>query len=193
MGELAKCGATKNTRWNPDAIVASKCITAGYFPMGAIILGKELSEKLTRASEDAEEFPHGFTAGGNPLGSAVALKALDVIENEGLLKNVQEVCPRFLERLHNLGEHKYAGETRGVGLMGAVELVANKVTKEPLSSELQVPERIANKALEKGLICRPLGAAIVLGPPFIITEEQIDEMFDILEDTMAEVFVDVGI
>jgi adenosylmethionine-8-amino-7-oxononanoate aminotransferase len=177
----------------PDAIIASKCITAGYFPMGAIILGKGLSDEMIRVSEEAEEFPHGFTAGGNPLGSAVALKSLEVLEEEGLLDNVNRVSPRFMERLRKLGEHKYAGEARGVGLMGAVELVADKQTKEPLPGDLQVSERIANKALEKGLICRPLGAAIVLGPPFIITEEQIDEMFDILEETMAEVFADVGL
>lgn len=177
----------------PDAIVASKCITAGYFPMGAIILGKELSEEMIRVSEEAEEFPHGFTAGGNPLGSAVALKSLEVLEDEGLLDNVNKVSPRFMERLHKLAEHKYAGEARGVGLMGAVELVANKDTKEALPSDLQVSERIANKALEKGLICRPLGPAIVLGPPFIITEHEIDQVFDILEETMEEVFADVGL
>tara|TARA_R110002126_G_scaffold291786_1_gene458204 strand:- start:17659 stop:19029 length:1371 start_codon:yes stop_codon:yes gene_type:complete len=177
----------------PDAIIASKCITAGYFPMGAIILGKDLSDELTRVSEAAEEFPHGFTAGGNPLGSAVALKALDVLEEDGLLENVNRVSPRFLERLQRLGAHKYAGEVRGVGLMGAVELVADKTTKQALPGDLQVSERIANKALEKGLICRPLGAAIVLGPPFIITEAQIDEMFDILEETMTDVFADVGL
>ncbi|MGE6743733.1 aminotransferase [Allorhizobium pseudoryzae] len=175
----------------PDAIVASKCITAGYFPMGAIILGPQLSEELRRVSEAAEEFPHGFTAGGNPLGSAVALKALEVLETEGLLENVRRVSPRFLGGLQKLAKHKYAGEARGVGLMGAVELVADKVTKTPLDGNLQIPERIANKALEKGLICRPLGQAIVLGPPFIITEAQIDEMFAILEATIEEVFADV--
>ena len=116
-----------------------------------------------------------------------------MLEQEGLLDNVNRVSPRFLQRLQQLGEQKYAGEARGVGLMGAVELVADKVTKEPLPSELQVSERIANKALEKGLICRPLGAAIVLGPPFIITEQQIDEMFDILDDTVSEVLADVGL
>ncbi|MCY0097042.1 aspartate aminotransferase family protein [Hoeflea ulvae] len=177
----------------PDAIVASKCITAGYFPMGAVILGKELSEELIRVSEEAEEFPHGFTAGGNPLGCAVALKSIEVIENEGLMENVVKVSPHFMQRLRKLGEHKYAGEARGVGLMGAVEIVADKKTKQALPSELQISERIANKALEKGLICRPLGAAIVLGPAFIITEKEIDEIFDILEETMVEVFSDVGL
>ena len=123
----------------------------------------------------------------------MALKSLQVIEDEGLLENVNKVSPRFLERLNKLGEHKYAGEARGVGLMGAVEMVADKITKEPLPSDLQISERIANKALEKGLICRPLGQAIVLGPPFIITEKDVDDIFDILEETVNEVFADVGL
>lgn len=177
----------------PDVIVASKCITAGYFPMGAVIMGKAFCDSLTSVSEAAEEFPHGFTAGGNPLGSAVALKALNVIEHEGLLENVSEVSPRFMERLNNLGSHRYAGEARGVGLMGAVELVADKTTKESLPSELQISERIATKALEKGLICRPLGAALVLGPPFICTADDIDQIFDTLENTIKDVFSDVGL
>lgn len=177
----------------PDAIVASKCITAGYFPMGAVILGPDLCDALTRVSEDAEEFPHGFTAGGNPLGSAVALKALDVLQTEGLLENVRRVSPRFHDGLRRIARHRYAGEARFAGLMGAVELVADKTTKAPLDGKLQISERIANKALEKGLICRPLGQAIVLGPPFIITEAQLDEMFAILEETIDEVFADVGL
>lgn len=193
FGRTGEMWGNEKYNMEPDAIVTSKCITAGYFPMGAIILGPNLSDELQRVSEEAEEFPHGFTAGGNPLGSAIALKALDVIENEGLLENVTKVSPRFIKRLNKLGEHEYAGEARGVGLMGAVELVADKITKEALPDDLQVSERIANKALEKGLICRPLGAAIVLGPPFIITEAQVDEMFDILEATMEEVFTDVGL
>jgi adenosylmethionine-8-amino-7-oxononanoate aminotransferase len=193
FGRTGEMWGSVKYNMEPDVIVASKCITAGYFPMGAVILGKDFSEALTKASEEAEEFPHGFTAGGNPLGSAVALKSLQVIEDEGLLENVNKVSPRFLERLNKLGEHKYAGEARGVGLMGAVEMVADKITKEPLPSDLQISERIANKALEKGLICRPLGQAIVLGPPFIITEKDVDDIFDILEETVNEVFADVGL
>jgi len=193
FGRTGEMWGSVKYNMEPDAIVASKCITAGYFPMGAVILGQELSKELIRVSEEAEEFPHGFTAGGNPLGSAVALKSLQVIEEEGLLANVNRVSPRFLERLNKLGEHKYGGEARGVGLMGAVELVADKKTKEALPGDLQVSERIANKALEKGLICRPLGAAIVLGPPFTISEDEIDQIFDILEETMEEVFADVGL
>jgi adenosylmethionine-8-amino-7-oxononanoate aminotransferase len=95
--------------------------------------------------------------------------------------------------LRQLGEHKYAGEARGVGFMGAVELVADKATKVALDGSYQISERIANKALEKGLICRPLGQAIVLGPPFVMTEVEMDRMFAILADTMTEVFAEVGL
>lgn len=178
---------------DPEIIVASKCITAGFFPMGAIIMSQGFADQLMEACEEAEEFPHGFTSAGHPVGCAVALKAIDVITKEGLLENVQEVSPHFQERLQALGEHKYIGEARGVGLMAALEVVADKETKEALPSELSISERIANKALDNGLICRPLGAAIVLGPPFIITEDQIDFTVDTLEKTMAEVFADVGI
>ena len=68
----------------PDAIISSKSLTAGYFPMGAVILGPELADRLQRAVEAIEEFPHGFTARGHPVGCAIALKAIDVVMNEGL-------------------------------------------------------------------------------------------------------------
>ena len=84
----------------PDIIISSKCLTAGYFPMGAVIVNKEFSDEFTSVSEDAEEFPHGFTAGGHPVGCAIALKAIDVIINEGLLENVRTVSPYFHERLN---------------------------------------------------------------------------------------------
>ncbi|MET3601651.1 aminotransferase [Martelella mangrovi] len=176
----------------PDAIIASKCITAGYYPMGAVILGAKLAAELEEASEAAEEFPHGFTAAGSPLGSAVALKALDVLETEGLIDNVRSLTPHFLERLSRFGDHPHTGEVRGVGFMGAIEMVADRKTKAPFDSKLRVSERIANKALEKGLICRPLGAAVVLAPPFIITNAETDTMFDLLEETVADVFAEIG-
>ncbi len=177
----------------PDIIIASKCITSGLFPMGAIILSGKMADELTAVSEEAEEFPHGFTTGGHPVGCAAALKSIDVILNEGLLDNVKAVSPRFQKRLHDLAGHKHIGEARGVGLMGALEVVADKETRDPLPGELAISERIANKSLDNGLICRPLGQAIVLGPPFIITEQQIDELFSTLEKTIAEVFADVGL
>ncbi len=192
FGRLGEMWGSDYYNMEPDAIIASKCITAGYYPMGAVILGESLAGELQAASEAAEEFPHGFTAAGSPLGSAVALKALDVIENDGLIDNVRALTPYFLERLARFGDHPHAGEVRGVGFMGAIEIVADKEKKAPFDGKLRISERIANKALEKGLICRPLGASVVLAPPFIITRDELDAMFDMLEETFAAVFAEIG-
>lgn len=171
----------------PDVIVASKCLTAGYFPLGAILVSPAIDEALEAAAAELGEFPHGFTTAGHPVGCAIALKALDVILDEGVFDNVTAVAPYFQERLAALATHANVGETRGVGLMGAIELVRDKTTGAPFASGDEIGERIAGAALDHGLICRPIGDAIVLAPPFVITRDEIDDLFDRLERTMAEV------
>jgi adenosylmethionine-8-amino-7-oxononanoate aminotransferase len=181
----------------PDAIISSKILTAGYFPMGAVILGPELSDRLQAASEAIEEFPHGFTASGHPVGSAIALKAIDLILNGDdthgpLIDNVRTLTPKFEAGLRYLAENPNIGEARGKGLMGALEAVADKATKTPFDGSLSVSERIANTCTDHGLICRPLGQAIVLCPPFIMTPAQMDEMFEKLEAALKKVFAEVA-
>ncbi len=176
----------------PDAIISSKNLTAGFFPMGAVILGPALSDRLDAAAEAIEEFPHGFTASGHPVGCAIALKAIDVVMNEGLIENVRTLTPLFEEGLARLAEKKNIGEWRGKGLMGALEAVKDKDTKMPFDGSLSVSERIANACTDQGLICRPLGQAIVLCPAFILTPAQMDEMFTKLERAIDGVFAEVG-
>tara|TARA_A100001011_G_scaffold399023_1_gene505816 strand:+ start:1140 stop:2474 length:1335 start_codon:yes stop_codon:yes gene_type:complete len=184
-GELWGCN-TYNIK--PDIIISSKCLTAGYFPMGAVIVNKEFSDQFVEVSEEAEEFPHGFTAGGHPVGCAIALKAIDIIINEGLLENVKNVSPYFLERLNEFNHYKNIGETRGIGLMAALEMVKDKKTRQPFEGHLNMGDKVANKSIDNGLICRPLGPAIVLCPQFIINKKQIDEIFNSLHKTMKEIF-----
>ncbi len=172
---------------HPDIVVASKVITAGFFPMGAIILSPAMTERIDKASAKYEELPTGFTTGAHPVGCAIALTALDEILDGGVFENVKAVSPRFQKRLAAMADHPMVGEARGVGLMGALEMVSNKKTKAPFASNLDVSERVARQALKNGLICRPLGAAIILAPPFIITNAEIDELFDILQRTLDEV------
>ena len=176
----------------PDAIISSKNLTAGYFPMGAVILGPQLTQRMQAASEAIEEFPHGFTASGHPVGSAIALKAIDVIMNEGLAENVCKLTPYFETHMKRLLENPNIGEARGKGLMGALEAVKDKSTKTPFAADLSISERIANTCTDHGLICRPLGQSIVLCPAFIFTESRIDEMFEKLEAALKQVFSDVA-
>lgn len=172
----------------PDIIIASKCITAGFFPLGALIIGEEVTSELMRASYEAEEFPHGFTSGGHPVGCALALEAIDIIINENMIDKVRYLEPLFMEGLKEFEEMKFIGESRGIGLMGALEMVEDKETKKSFDSSLNMGEQVANKALEKGLICRPLGPSIVLCPPFITTKDEMYKMYDILRETLKEVF-----
>ena len=175
----------------PDAIISSKNLTAGFFPMGAVILGPDLADRLQAAAEEIEEFPHGFTASGHPVGCAIALKAIDVVMNEGLAENVRTLTPLFEEGMARLAENPNIGEWRGKGLMGALEAVADKETKRPFDGSLSVSERIANACTDQGLICRPLGQAVVLCPPFIFTPAHMDEMFGKLEKALKRVFAEV--
>jgi adenosylmethionine-8-amino-7-oxononanoate aminotransferase len=178
--------------FKPDAIISSKNLTAGFFPMGAVILGEELADRVQAAAEAIEEFPHGFTASGHPVGCAIALKAIDVVMNEGLAENVRHLTPHFEAGLAHLAQNPNIGEWRGKGLMGALEAVKDKATKTPFDGSLSVSERIANACTDQGLICRPLGQAIVLCPPFIMTLPQMDEMFGKLETALNKVFAEVA-
>jgi len=183
--------------FTPDAIISSKCLTAGFFPMGAVILGPDLADRLQSAAEEIEEFPHGFTASGHPVGAAIALKAIEVILEGAdgappLTDNVARLIPLFEEGMARVARHPNIGEVRGRGLMGALEAVQDKATKQPFPGDLSVSERIANACTDQGLICRPLGQSIVLCPPFILTPAQLDEMFDKLGRALDKVFAEVA-
>jgi adenosylmethionine-8-amino-7-oxononanoate aminotransferase len=172
----------------PDIIVASKVLTAGYFPLGAVLLSPEIANRLDKAARGFGEFVHGFTTAGHPVGAAVALAAIDrITEPGGLMENIRALAPRFGERLCKLGRHPLVGEARGVGLMGGLEIVADKVSKTHFDGKISVGERIVEKAMAKGLIIRPTGPTVVLSPPFIMTPKEQEWMFDTLETVLDEV------
>jgi 4-aminobutyrate---pyruvate transaminase len=124
----------------------------------------------------------GYTYGGHPVAAAVALETLKIYESDGVVEHVREVSPRFLKRLRRLNDHPLVGEARGVGLIGAVEIVRNKATREQFEQSLKANAQIVGRCLAQGLIVRPLpGDTIGICPPLIITEEEIDLLFDRLE------------
>jgi adenosylmethionine-8-amino-7-oxononanoate aminotransferase len=192
FGRTGNTWGSQTYDFMPDAIISSKNLTAGLFPMGAVILGPDLADRVQAASEAIEEFPHGFTASGHPVGCAIALKAIDVVMNEGLADNVNRLSPRLEAGLAEIAKNPNIGELRGVGFMWALEAVKDKATKTPFDGSLSVSERIANTCTDLGLICRPLGQSIVLCPPFILTEAQMDEMFEKLDAALKKVFAEVA-
>jgi len=164
----------------PDIITCAKGLTSGYAPMGATIISDRLLDSITQASDEAV-FSNGFTYSGHPVCAAAALKNMEIIEREGILEHVRAVSPHFLERLHALGDLPIVGNTRGMGLVGCVECVADKTTKSQLEMDYTVGGLIDDHCRELGLMLRPLYSMCVFSPPLIITESQIDQMFDILE------------
>ncbi len=175
-GELWGC---QTYNFQPDIVVTSKALTSGYYPMGAVMLSPEMDRLLRQACDTLDEFPHGFTTGGHPVAAAVALETINLItEPGGLFEQLRAVAPHFQKRLHGLADHPLVGEARGVGLIGALEIVADKASKTPFAEEHLMSERIVRAAHARGLITRPIGDAVIFAPPFIITEAQVDDMFD---------------
>jgi len=175
----------------PDIVVASKSMSAGYFPMGAVMLSADMDKRASAASSIWEEFPHGYTTGGHPVGCAISLEAIRIITEEGVFENVVNVGGAFQAGLRALADHPMIGDVRGLGLMGALETVADKKTKQSFTSDLRVGERISQEARERGFIIRPLGSSVVLAPPFISTRSQIDELLAVLKEVLDVVYLQV--
>ncbi|HKD21711.1 MAG TPA: aminotransferase class III-fold pyridoxal phosphate-dependent enzyme, partial [Rhizomicrobium sp.] len=127
-------------------------------------------------------FGHGFTYSAHPVAAAVALKTIEIYQERDIVGHVRHVAPRFQARLAKLGEHPLVGETQGIGLIGGVELVADKKTKASFEASKMAAATIAKFIEQEGVITRPLlGDRIALCPPLVINEAEIDEMFDRFE------------
>ena len=175
----------------PDIITCAKALSSGYLPIGAVMVSEAISEVLVKQSEKIGVFSHGFTYSGHPVSSAVALETLKIYEEDDLLSHIRQVAPRMQAGLRRFADHPLVGEVRGIGLIGAIELVADKTTKAPFDPAAGVGAFLSKRAHHHGLILRPLGDSIAFCPPFIIKEAEIDLMLErfalALDDTLAMV------
>ncbi len=166
----------------PDIITCAKGMTSGYVPMGACILSDRLVAEVSGAAAKGATFSNGFTYSGHPVAAAAALKNIEIIEREGLLEHVRTITPHFQERLQALAALPIVGDVRGMGLMGCVECVADRVSRNPLALDTEVGARIDAHCQDLGLIVRPIINMCVFSPPLIITADEIDRLFDILAE-----------
>ena len=152
------------------------------------MVSQEIYGALSRQSEKIGVFSHGFTYSGHPVTSAVALETLKIYEERDLLSHVRSVAPRMQAGLQRFADHPLVGEVRGIGLIGALELVANKTTKAPFDPQAGVGGFLAQRAHHHGIVIRALGDSIPFCPPLIVNESEIDLMFErferALEDTL---------
>ncbi len=173
--------------FTPDTMSVAKSLSSAYLPVAAVLIPDYIYEAMVEGSRKLGTFGHGFTYSGHPTCTAVALKNLEIMEERQIFEHVRKVMPRFQERLSAMGDHPLVGETRGIGLIGGCELVADKGSKRSFDPKQGVGPHCAARAQEHGLILRSLGDTIAFCPPLIITENEIDELFDrfsrALEDT----------
>ncbi len=173
----------------PDIVTCAKQISSAYIPIGATMISEPIYQTIAEASARLGVFGTGFTYTGHPVGAAVALETLKIYEERNILTHVRDVMVPFQNRLRELGTHPLVGEARGKGLIGAVEIVADKDTKQPFDPEMKVAFQVYQQCLENGLILRalPSGDTVGICPPLIITEQQINDLFDALESALNTV------
>ena len=172
----------------PSSITIAKALSAGFIPISAVIVPDHMYEPIKDASGDIGIFGHGYTYSGHPVACAVALKTLEIYERDNVFNHVNNISEYFQERAQRLLDLDYVGEVRGVGLICGIEMVSDKNTKslfEPIGSAGKI---IAKICQNNGLIVRAIGDVIALCPPLIISLEEIDELFDILEKSIKESF-----
>ncbi len=186
------CGFGRTGNWfgaqtfgmKPTSISMAKALTSAYFPMSAITIEEDLYQAMLEESRKIGTFGHGYTYTAHPVGCAVALKAIEIYERDDIVGHVRKVAPVFMGRLKALADHPLVGEARGVGLIGALELVADKVTKRAFDPKTAVGGKCVEFLQELGLINRAMGDAVAFCPPLIITADEINEMFDMVETAL---------
>lgn len=165
----------------PQMISAAKQMTSAYAPLGAVLLPQFMVDALEAQSEKIGVFGHGFTYGGHPLGCALGVKAIEIYQKRNIVEHVRNQIPTFEARLAKLNDHPLVGNVRNSGLMAGVELVADKASKRSFDPKATVGAKAVKFMQDHGLILRAIGDTISLCPPMIITQEEINMMFDALE------------
>ncbi len=170
----------------PDILVVAKQLSSAYLPISATIISEPLYQSFLTQSDKIGVFGHGYTYSGHPVCAAVAVETLKIYEERNILDHVRKVAPRLQEGLRKFEGHPLVGEVRGIGLIGALEMVQDKKTKQPFDPKAGIGAFFAKSAQEHGLIIRNLGDSIGVCPPLVITESEIDELLKRLGKALDE-------
>ncbi len=189
FGRTGNVWGSQTYNMKPDMIAMAKALSSAYIPISALMINEKIFQAMVKESEKIGVFGHGFTYGGHPVAAAVAVETLKIYEERDTLGHVRQVAPHFQARLRALGNHPLVGEARGVGLVGAIELVKNKETKAPFDPAGAVGPMAAGRAQANGVIPRAIMDTLAFAPPLIITESEIDEMFDGVARALDETLV----
>lgn len=170
----------------PDIITMAKALSSAYFPISAVMVSDSIYRAVRDESDRLGVFSHGLTYSGHPVAAAVALETLAIYRERGIVKHVARMGQRLKDGLNALADSPLIGEVRGVGLMHAVELVADKESKQPFGADLAVGRFLMDNAEENGLFVRAVGDTILVAPPLVLEEQEVDALLRLLGDALRE-------
>jgi 4-aminobutyrate--pyruvate transaminase len=177
FGRTGTTFACERYQIRPDMLVLSKQITSSYMPLAAILMTDQIYQGLADNTARIGTFGHGFTASGHPVATAVALENLKIMEERGIMEHARRMEPLFQQGLRRFADHPLVGEARGVGLIGAVELVADKPTKRQFDPIGKVGAYLYERGHHHGLIVRNIQDNVAMCPPLIMQPAETEEMF----------------
>ena len=190
FGRTGNMFGTQTFNLQPDIITVAKALSAGYLPISGTLVSDALYDILVTQSDKLGIFGHGYTYSSHPVPAAVALETLKIYEERDIVAAVRRVGPRLQEAIRSYSGHPLIGEARGIGLIGAMELVRDKATKERFDPKAGVAAYLVRRAQQHGVILRNMpGDIIAFCPPLIITEAEIDEMMSCFAKALADTSV----
>ena len=178
----------------PDLMTVAKGLTAGYAPMGAVLMSDAIYQGIADGGDVTAAIGHGHTYSAHPVSAAIGLEVMRLYHEGGLLANGQARAPRFAQGLDALLAHPLVGDSRHRGLLGALELVSDKTSKQGFDASLKLPDRIATAAYANGLVFRAFGDNILgFAPALCYTESEFDLLFERLEKTLDDVLAQADV
>ncbi|WP_088742628.1 aspartate aminotransferase family protein [Cobetia sp. QF-1] len=184
FGRLGEWFGSQHYDLKPDLMPIAKGLSSGYLPIGGVLVGDRIAETLV---QEGGEFYHGFTYSGHPVCAAVALKTLEIMQRENIVERVRDdLGPYLAKRWATLADHPLVGEARSLGLMGALELVADKATGERFDSSLAVGSMCRDTCFDTGLVMRSVGDTMIISPPLVITHDEIDALVSLARAALDE-------
>ncbi len=177
FGRTGNLFACQTFDLKPDIMSVAKALSSSYLPISAVMINEKVYAALRENSNKIGTFGHGYTYSGHPVSAAVALETLKIYEERDIMRQVKSVVPTFEKSIRKFADHPLVGEVRQVGLVGAVELVKNKATKESFDPAKMVGMTCAKFCQENGLITRAVGESVCFSPPLIITAAEIEDLF----------------
>lgn len=190
FGRLGSSMGSQHYGMTPDLITIAKGLTSAYAPLSGVIVGERVWDVLERGSRENGPMGHGWTYSGHPICAAAALANLDILERENLTQNAADVGKYFGERLRAaFDRHPLVGEVRGVGLLAAIEFMADGAARQPFDAAMKIGPRVSAAALARGMIARAMPHGDILGfaPPLIATRADVDEMVSIARAAVDDV------